>query len=79
MLLTHGEQDMDVPIPQSEEYFVSLKKLGVPCVFVRYPREGHGLSEPQHVRDYLLRHIAWFDLHIKGETPAAAAPFLGRL
>lgn len=78
MLLTHGEQDMDVPIPQSEEYFTSLKKLGVPCVFVRYPREGHGLSEPQHVRDYLLRHIEWFDKHVKGEVPAVDF-FVGRL
>ena len=24
-----GEQDMDVPIPQSEEYFIALRKLGV--------------------------------------------------
>ena len=43
-----GEQDMDVPIPQSEEYFIALRKLGVPCVFVRYPREGHGIEVLQN-------------------------------
>eukprot|EP01046_Picozoa_sp_COSAG06_P023753 COSAG06_NODE_1899_length_8112_cov_7.981904_8_plen_67_part_00 len=64
---------MDVPIPQSEEYFIALKKLEVPCVFVRYPREGHGLAEPQHVRDYLSRHLSWFNQHIKGEEPAFPA------
>ena len=64
---------MDVPIPQSEEYFIALKKLEVPCVFVRYPREGHGLAEPQHVRDYLSRHVSWFNQHIKGEEPPALA------
>ena len=75
MLLTHGELDHDVPMGQSEEYFIALRKLGVPCVFVRYPREGHGIAEPQHVRDYQQRHVQWFDRFIKG----AAESFVGRL
>jgi dipeptidyl aminopeptidase/acylaminoacyl peptidase len=70
LLLTHGEMDMDVPITQSEEFFISLRKLGVPTSFVRYPRESHGISEPQHVQNWLVRHLAWFDQYVKGmDTP----------
>ena len=66
-LLTHGEMDMDVPITQSEEFFIALRKLhaAVPSRFVRYPRESHGLSEPQHVYDWLVRHVEWFDSYVK--------------
>jgi dipeptidyl aminopeptidase/acylaminoacyl peptidase len=59
-----------VPITQSEEFFISLRKLGVPTSFVRYPRESHGISEPQHVQNWLVRHLAWFDQYVKGmDTP----------
>ena len=66
MLLTHGELDHDVPMGQSEEYFIALQKLGVPTSFVRYPRESHGISEPQHMRDWLARQVAWFDRWLRG-------------
>lgn len=46
-----------------------LKKHNVPSQFVRYPRESHGIREPQHTMDWLHRHIAWFDKHIKGKEP----------
>ena len=42
---------------------------------MRYPREGHGIAEPQHVFDYQQRHVQWFDKFIKG----AADSFVGRL
>ena len=44
-LLIHGENDPDVPIAEAEQYFIALKDVGVDTVFVRYPREGHGLRE----------------------------------
>ena len=28
---------------------------------VRYPREGHGLRETQHVADLIDRSMAWYD------------------
>jgi dipeptidyl aminopeptidase/acylaminoacyl peptidase len=45
-MLVHGENDNDVPIAESEQFFIALKDVGVPVVMVRYPREGHGLREP---------------------------------
>ncbi|MCI0524142.1 MAG: prolyl oligopeptidase family serine peptidase [Acidobacteria bacterium] len=38
---------------------------GVECVFVRYPREGHGLREPRHREDSLARTLQWFDKFLK--------------
>lgn len=60
-LFIHGEQDNDVHITQAEEMYMGLKRRGVETVFVRYPREGHGLREPQHRVDALERTIGWFD------------------
>jgi dipeptidyl aminopeptidase/acylaminoacyl peptidase len=60
-LILHGENDSDCPIADAEQYFVALKDIGVPTVFVRYPREGHGLAETRHVADGIERSIAWYE------------------
>ena len=62
-LLMHGENDPDVPIAEAEQYFIALKDVGVETVFVRYPREGHGLAETQHQVDSTDRCIAWYEKH----------------
>jgi dipeptidyl aminopeptidase/acylaminoacyl peptidase len=62
-LIVHGENDNDVPIAEAEQMFVALKDVGTETVFVRYPREGHGLSETKHVMDWIDRSIAWYDRH----------------
>jgi dipeptidyl aminopeptidase/acylaminoacyl peptidase len=68
-LLMHGENDSDVPIAETEQYYIALKDVGVETVMVRYPREGHGLRETQHVEDWIDRSIAWYEKHF----PAAPA------
>jgi dipeptidyl aminopeptidase/acylaminoacyl peptidase len=62
-MLIHGENDNDVPIAESEQFFVALKDVGVEAVMVRYPREGHGLAEPGHVVDLMDRSAAWYEKH----------------
>ncbi len=64
-LFLHGENDNDVHITQAEEMYMALKRRGVDSVFVRYPREGHGLREPKHRVDALERTIAWFEKYLK--------------
>lgn len=64
-LLLHGENDFDVHITQAEEMYTALKWLGVETVFVRYPRQGHGATEPRQQLDILERTVAWFDRHLK--------------
>ena len=44
-MLVHGENDNDVPLSEAEQYYIALKDVGVETVFVRYPREGHGIRE----------------------------------
>jgi dipeptidyl aminopeptidase/acylaminoacyl peptidase len=65
-LLAHGENDNDVPIAESEQFFIALKDNGVETVMVRYPREGHGLAEPKHVVDLMDRSAAWYEKHFAG-------------
>ncbi len=64
-LLLHGENDIDVPITQAEEFFIALRKMEVPTRFVRYPNEGHGIRQPKH-RDHYYREIMrWFEEYLK--------------
>ncbi len=73
-MLMHGENDPDVPIAEAEQYFVALKDVGVETVFVRYPREGHGIRESGHVVDSLNRAIAWYEKHFPKTSPEFASP-----
>ena len=71
LLITHGESDTRVPIPQADQYYRLLKKLGKTVEFLRFPREGHGITEPIH-RLYLDEEQAkWFDKYVlKGQGRA---------
>jgi len=62
-LIVHGENDNDVPIAEAEQFFIALKDVGTEAVFVRYPREGHGLQEVKHQIDWTDRSIAWYEKH----------------
>ena len=60
VMLMHGENDADVPIAESEQFYIALKDVGVKTVMVRYPREGHGLREPKHIVDSIDRSMGWY-------------------
>jgi dipeptidyl aminopeptidase/acylaminoacyl peptidase len=60
-LLIHGENDNDVPIAESEQFYIGLKDAGVEATMLRYPREGHGLREPRHIVDSIDRSIGWYE------------------
>jgi dipeptidyl aminopeptidase/acylaminoacyl peptidase len=62
-MLMHGENDNDVPIAEAEQFFIALNDVGTEAVFVRYPREGHGIRETKHVIDWTDRSIAWYQKH----------------
>lgn len=64
LLITHGEQDLRVPIPQAEEYYRLLKKLGKTVEFLRYPREGHGITEPVHRLHLDVEQEKWFSEYV---------------
>ena len=63
-LLMHGESDHRCPIEQSEQYFVTLKRLGKEVEFVRFPDSSHGFLRTGHPRlreEYLSRLLVWMD------------------
>jgi len=70
LMITHGEQDRRVPIAQAEQYYRALKSRGVEVVFVRYPREGHSIQEPNHQIDLVQRQLEWFESHLSAAKPA---------
>ena len=64
VLLLHGEDDNRCPIGQSEEMFVSLKRLGKEVELVRFPGSSHSFLKSGHPKmrvEYLRRMKAWFD------------------
>ncbi len=67
-MLIHGENDNDVPIAESEQFYIGLKDVGVETVMLRYPREGHGLREPKHVVDAIDRSVAWYERHFPAQA-----------
>jgi dipeptidyl aminopeptidase/acylaminoacyl peptidase len=49
-----------VDINHNSEIYRALTDNRVEVEYVIYPREGHGISEPAHVRDVMERNLNWF-------------------
>ncbi len=73
-MFMHGENDADVPIAEAEQYYIALKDVGVEAIFVRYPREGHGIRESAHTVDSINRCIAWYEAHFPATDPKNPSP-----
>ena len=66
-LIVHSENDFRCPMEQAEQWFIALRKLGVPTEFIRFPDESHGLSrngKPKHRVERLERTLGWFDQYL---------------
>jgi len=59
-LILGGEKDWNVPIINSEQLYLALKKLGVETQLIVYPGEFHGGFAPSHTRDLYQRYVDWF-------------------
>ncbi|HEX5788608.1 MAG TPA: S9 family peptidase [Woeseiaceae bacterium] len=58
-LVVGGEDDWNVPILNSEQLYIALKRRGIPTQLVVYPNEGHILSVPSYERDLYERYFDW--------------------
>ncbi|MGB6334931.1 MAG: S9 family peptidase [Thermoanaerobaculia bacterium] len=67
-LILCGEQDWNVPVINSEQLYLALKRLGVPTELVVYPGEYHGISTPSYIKDRYERYLDWFSKYVKGEA-----------
>ncbi len=72
ILIMHGTNDARVPPTQADEFYKALKDLGKDVTYVRYPRQGHGITEPRLAMDRLRRYVCAFTdvLAMKSTTEA---------
>ncbi len=71
-LIIHGDEDSNTFISNSKEMYQALRHRGVTAQFVHYPREGHGLREPNHKMDEIRRCLNWMDKYLRhaGQNPS---------
>jgi dipeptidyl aminopeptidase/acylaminoacyl peptidase len=60
MLIMHGANDARVPPTQADEFYKALKDLGKDVTYVRYPRQGHGITETRLAMDRMRRYVCAF-------------------
>ncbi len=60
ILIMHGANDARVPPTQADEFYRALKDLGKDVTYVRYPRQGHGITETRLARDRMRRYVCAF-------------------
>jgi dipeptidyl aminopeptidase/acylaminoacyl peptidase len=79
ILIMHGANDARVPPTQADEFYKALKDLGKEVTYVRYPRQGHGITETRLAMDRLRRYVCAFTAAVgttsttescQGEVPA---------
>jgi dipeptidyl aminopeptidase/acylaminoacyl peptidase len=63
-LVVGGEDDWNMPILNSEQLYLVLRRRGVPTQLVVYPEEGHSLSVPSYERDLYERYLDWLDKYL---------------
>ena len=62
-LILHGANDSCVPVAQAHELYGALTAAGAEVEMVIYPREGHQITEPEHIADYWSRVLGWLSAH----------------
>jgi dipeptidyl aminopeptidase/acylaminoacyl peptidase len=60
ILIMHGANDARVPPTQADEFYKALKDLGKDVTYVRYPRQGHGITETRLAMDRMRRYVCAF-------------------
>ncbi len=63
-LVVVGDRDGECPPPQSFEIWHALRAENVPTQLVVYPNEGHGIRQPDHVRDLEAREFGWWEKYM---------------
>ncbi|HEY6331814.1 MAG TPA: S9 family peptidase [Blastocatellia bacterium] len=59
--------DPRVPMPQSEELYMALKKLGVPTEFLVYAGKSHGIPDMRGQMVKMVAEFDWFQKWINGK------------
>jgi dipeptidyl aminopeptidase/acylaminoacyl peptidase len=62
-LIMCGEKDWNVPVQNSDQLYIALKRLGVETSLVVYPDQHHWVSLPSMEADIYARWLDWFERH----------------
>jgi len=74
-LIFHGEKDERVPVGQSQEFYMGLRKHNVPARLVIYPGEPHGLRVPSYQFDKMKRELEWIESYVRtAGAPTNSSP-----
>lgn len=64
-LFLGGELDWNVPIINGEQFYLALKRVGVPTQLVVYPGEHHLIARPSYQVHLYEQYRAWFAQYVK--------------
>ncbi len=67
-LILHGDADRCVPVSQAHELHSAWRSHGVESELVVYPREGHQVTELDHILDQRTRVTDWFARHLASKS-----------
>ncbi len=67
VLLTHGDDDPNVPPGESDQFYAALKLLGSPVEYLRVAGLGHLIMEHDKRELWSRSIIAWFDRWLKDQ------------
>lgn len=60
-----GSDDWNVPILNSEQMYLGMKRLGKETQLIVYPDEHHGIRRPSFQKDRMERYLAWLKKYVK--------------
>jgi dipeptidyl aminopeptidase/acylaminoacyl peptidase len=63
VLLVHGDQDL-VSVAQSDQVYLSLRRLGKEVVYLRYAGTLHNFSGLPNLLNYWEHVVEWFEKHL---------------
>jgi dipeptidyl aminopeptidase/acylaminoacyl peptidase len=67
-LVLCGQEDWNVPLINSEQFYQALRRLGVPTELVVYPGQGHSIERPSYQKDRYERYLAWYDKYLRAKS-----------
>ena len=65
ILLTHGRSDTNVPVGESDAFFIALRLLGKTVEYVQIRGQNHHILDPEKRTIWSQTVLAWFDRWLK--------------
>ena len=72
-LIMCGQDDMNVPLLNSEQLYQALRRLGRETELVIYPGQTHGIRTPSYQKDRYERYLDWYSRYLKVPMPPVTA------